>query len=259
MFKHHIPLPQSNSDIAKQMRVAIVLGSLATLTDKLLFQPNHLLEEGSGLRGVLRKEATINAKKEMYTRGILLSMSPKDQEKFSEESVEFVVEDLLEVVNVRVLLAPDSLPTFEGALKDLMSHFQKQWTLIQHGRQKLEPSFAAHPTTTDIPWHVLDFKAAVEDRNRPSALLTTTNAQDGTVVIPRVYHIKPETIPDPITHGCVLQRAHMDAAAEEIRKGLPRTPFTEGTLSRSRNRPGRSLSMSANGPLNGHRGGHPLS
>ena len=262
IFKHHIPLPQSNSDVAKQMRVAIILGSVAKLADKFLFQPTHLLAEDSGLREVLRKEATIDPQKELYIRGVLLSISSREQEEYGEESVGFVVDDLLEVVDVQVLLSPETLPTFAGELKDLMSQFQQLWMTIQSGKQKLEPSFAANPTTTDRYWNVLDLKAAVEDSKRPSVPFTTANAQGGTVVIPRIYHIRPETVPDPITNGCVLQKAHMDAASEEIRKGLPSTPFTEGilnrsrTLNRSRNRPGRSLSMTTNGALNGHRNGN---
>ena len=237
------------------MRVAVIIGSIAKLADKFLFQPNYLLEEGSEVRKVLLKEATINAKKELYIRGILLSMGPEDQEQYSAENVGFIVEDLLGLLNVQVLLTPDNHSAFGGALIDLMSRLQKQWSIIQHGKQKLEPSFEPNPTTTELPWYVLDLKAVIEDGNRPSAPLTATDAQDGTVVIPRVYHIKPGASPNPITHGWVLSKAYMNAAAEEIRKGLPSTPFAQGTLSRSRYRPGRSLSISANEKPNGHRGG----
>jgi hypothetical protein len=125
-----ISLPQSNSDTAKKTRVAVILRALARLVVKYIFQPAYLLDEDSGLREILVEQATINPTKERYARGILLSMIPGNQETYDEETVDLVVDKLVDTLNVRVLLYPKAIETFTSMLKFLVTKFQDEWKIV---------------------------------------------------------------------------------------------------------------------------------
>jgi hypothetical protein len=236
------------------MRVAIVLGALARLVDSFVFQPAFLLHEDSGLREVLRHQAVIDPSKERYTRGILLSMFPEEQEKTSKEGVGFVVEELLDTVNVRVLLSPETAPGVEQALQHLVTQFQEEWKVIQRGKQKLEPSFN-YSASTNLPWHVLDMEFAhVKDGKHAEAHVPTDDVEDHVVIVPRVYLIGGEAEPTPVTNGYVLRKAHLDAAADEVRKDRPSAPFARAPSTRHRSRPIRGMSATSDAVPSGRNG-----
>ncbi|KAF2442011.1 hypothetical protein P171DRAFT_522919 [Karstenula rhodostoma CBS 690.94] len=250
VFGMNIPLPQNNTNIAKQMRVAVVLGALARLVIKFLLQPTYVLDERGGLRQLLRHQATIDPNKEIHTRSILLSMEHDNQEELEQEMIEFITDDLKDTVCIDVLFSnEEDLETFFDALEDILSQFQKQWKRIQHGRQKLEPSFEAHPSTTKYPWYIVGLPVAAESQKRTSSPLTTTDAHEDTIIVPQIVRMRTEGSPEPITHGWVLQKAQIHAAEEEIlriRRSMKTTPFVEETSSRPRNRPRRTMSISGN-------------
>ncbi|KAG9185944.1 hypothetical protein G6011_02500 [Alternaria panax] len=240
VFRDRIPLPQSNSNIAKMMRVAMVLGAFATLVDTFVFQPTYLLDENSGLRDILCHQASIDPGKERFTRGILLSMSSNAQDedaKEEEDVVGLVVDKLLNNEIVRVLLAPEDIPTFENELEHLVMQFQDEWRIVQHGKQKLEVSFR-HPPTTDHPWHVIDntTRNIKAEQGQKAPFDTSILEEDNTVIIPRVYLIRTESEPIPKTHGYVLRKSHLDAADEEARKDLRSVPFARATSGRQHRR-----------------------
>ncbi|KAF2633277.1 hypothetical protein BU25DRAFT_416521 [Macroventuria anomochaeta] len=208
IFKHQIPLPQSNTDAARRMRTAIILGALTRLVDKFVFQPTYLLDEESGLREILRDEASVDPVKERYTRGILLSMSPDEQEANSEGILHHVAKELLETANVRALLTPETFDAFPQALDDFVGQCREEWKIIQRGKQKLEPSFA-YSTCSNHPWQLFDdTRADARDGRHSEGLSATTAIENNIVLIPRIYLVGTKADPDPITHGCVIQNVH---------------------------------------------------
>jgi hypothetical protein len=247
--KNHIPLPQSNSNIAKQMRVAVVLSALARLVVKFLFQPTYVLDECSGLRPLLRHQAAVNPRKEMFTRGVILSMRHEDQKELDLGIIESIMEDLEKIARVDILFATeDDFTAFAEALEELLLQFQAQWKRIQRGTQKLEPSLDGNPSPANYPWYIVDLPVAADGKKRTSSPPTTTDAQDDTIIVPQVVIIRPEGDPEPVTRGWVLQKAHIHAADEErtkIRKTLRTNSFVEETQDRPRNRPRRGMSISA--------------
>jgi hypothetical protein len=228
------------------MRAAIILGTLTRLIDKFVFQPTYLLHEESGLREVLRYEAAIDPVKERYTRGILLSMSPDEQEANGEGIVHDIANQLLDIVNVRALLTPETFATFPEALNAFVRQCQEEWKIVQRGKQKLEPSFA-YSASSRYPWQLFGDKNSDASNERHSGEFpATTGIENNIVLIPRIYLVVSKADPDPITHGCVLRKTHLDAAAEELRNSLPSAPFTQTSSSRHRNRSGRTMSISGN-------------
>lgn len=222
------------------MRVAIVLGTLATLVDKFIFQPTYLLDENSGLREILCQQAKIDPAKERFTRGILLSLSAEAQEVDSEEEgdvVDLVVDKLLDDAIVKILIDPESMNAFGTELERLVMQFQDQWKIVQHGKQKLETSFD-HPPSNDHPWHVLDMHIR-NFKGEPSNEIpydTSILEEDKTVIVPRVYLIRSENEWMPQTHGYVLRRTHFDAAEEEARRDYPIATSTQAPSGRQRRR-----------------------
>ncbi|KAJ4993160.1 MEI5 protein [Stagonosporopsis vannaccii] len=246
VFKHQIPLPQSNTDAARGMRAAVVLGALARLIDKFIFQPTYLLDEQSGLREVLLHEAAFDPVKERYTRGILLSMSPDEQVANSESVQHVVVEELLDTVNVKALLTPQTFDSFPEALSAFVRQFQEEWKIVQRGKQKLEPGFA-FLASAKHPSQLFGKDDSNKSNERyPREFPITTAVENNIVLIPCIYLVVSKDEPDPITQGCVLCKAQLDVAAEEMRNSLPSAPFKQASSSRHRNRPGRTMSVSGN-------------
>jgi hypothetical protein len=226
------------------MRVAIVLGTLANLIDKYVFQPTYLLEARSGLREVLYHQARIDPAKEIFTRGILLSMSSDVQEAESEEEEEeeddvvgIVVDKLLNNAIVQVLIAAESISAFETKLDQLVTRFQDEWRIVQHGKQKLDTSFD-YTYSTDHPWQVLDMptRNPRDEQSNKAPFHTSALEEDNTVIVPRVCYIRPDNDPTPKTRGCVLRRIHLDAAKEEARKDLGKAQSARAPSDRQRRR-----------------------
>jgi hypothetical protein len=251
-----ISLPRSNSDIAKKIRVAVILRAFARLVDKYIFQPAYLLDEDSGLREILVEQATINPTKERFVRGILLSMLPESQEAYNKKTVNLVVDNLVNNLNLRVLLCPEAVETFAGMLKFLVTKFQDEWKIVQRGKQKIEPSFH-YPAPTDHPWHIFDVDIADSKNGKQhnvGATLNTNGAEGDIVILPRLYLVSQDPEPALVTHGCVLQKLLCDAAEGEVRKDIPSAPFARATSSRHRARSNRTMSISGDAAVIGRRG-----
>jgi hypothetical protein len=231
------------------MRVAVILGLFARLVDTVVFQPNYLLRKETDLRDILEEEATINSTKETYIRGVLLSMSPEEQDFNIKRGVNIIVNDLLN--SVRVLLTSDALQTFRKALERLVTQFQAQWRVIQHARQKLETTLDYSPSV-EHPWRVFDVRVAdaKEGKYTPTEV-SISNMEDVFVVIPRLYVLEAEALTTPITHGGVLRKADLDAAEDECRKSTPSGQNTRATPNRHRNRPARGMSVTSNAVYDG--------
>jgi hypothetical protein len=242
IFKHNIPLPQSNSDIAKDMRVAAVLGVLARLIDKYIFQPTYLLSEESGFRELLRREAKVDQRKERFARGTILSMFPNQQEANGDERIVCVIDDLLRDADLAALLTREANMSFQDELDTFLEKVKDTWRSIQHSKQKLEPTFVYGPDTGGH-WQNFELQVpATKEGKRPVSSLASDDVEDElTVILPWIYLIGSEM--KPITKGIVLQKAQFRVAAQELRDITSNTPFEQQPWTRQRGRPSRTMSM----------------
>jgi hypothetical protein len=239
------------------MRVAIVIGTLATLLDKLVFQPTYLFDDDSGLRDVLLYQAGIDSSKERYARGILLSMLSDEQEtRSNKETANLVVSLLLDTANVQVLLDSERVLTVENELQQLVLKFQESWRIIQRGEQKLDTNFDPYLTANKL-WYIIETGAKIvkeEHRNKATSS-TTTLDEDNTIVVPQVCLIATESDPVPITHGYVIRRTCIDAAEKELRRDLPSAAFARAPTGRHRRtRSFRTTTVASHAPSSS--GGH---
>ena len=267
-FKHQIPLPHSNSNVAKDMRVATILGVLARLIDNYIFQPAYQLEFDSGFRQLSLRQAAVDPKKERYTRGIILSMFSGEQESRGKERIDWVMDDLFREAGVRAFLANDAVVPFEVELENFLMQAQGTWRSVQYSEERLEPSFH-YSHDTDLDWDNFEVQVGAKGAkanganssngtngvngkkgNQPVLSVTGDGIEDEPFVIfPRVYVMGTE--PEPINSGTVLRKTQLRAAAQEIREISSHTPFAQAASTRHRAKPTRSMSMTGDPPRGG--------
>lgn len=166
-LKHarQIPLPQSNSPAAKQMRVAAVLAILSRALHRYIFRPVYLTENGSGDEGIvnmLRAIACGDAAREEHTRATLLAMLPEKQRAAAAKRVSVVVREVS--WSVQHLLSALQYEAFCTGLEAACKLACVQWMRIQLAQMKIEPYFG--PPFDDFDWQILPlpaFEGAEED------------------------------------------------------------------------------------------------
>ncbi|OIW32320.1 hypothetical protein CONLIGDRAFT_553046, partial [Coniochaeta ligniaria NRRL 30616] len=159
-LKHarQIPLPQSNSPAAKQMRVAAVLAVLSRALHRYIFQPVYLTEIGAGDEGIvnmLRAIACDNATREEHTRATLLAMLPDKQKAAAAKRVATVVREVS--WSVQHLLSALQYEEFCTGLEMACKLACVQWMRIQMAQMKIEPYFG--PPHYDFDWQILPLPA----------------------------------------------------------------------------------------------------
>lgn len=234
-----IPLPQSNSSAAKQMRVAAVLAVLARCIDLYIFQPTYLSDEEDFIRPLLLRLAMKDSKRESFARAVLLSLFPEDQAKIAAKGVERVIREVL--YSVRDLLSEAQCDSFRSGLELVVQEAQHSWQRIQFAREKFEPLFTLKHFQ-DLEWEPLKLDegekgSQIQGSYRDDALL---------VIFPRIYIVE-DNEPDPITPGVVLMRSQSMAAAKEIERQSASSPTIGRPGTRSREIRSRTKSTSIDG------------
>ncbi|KAF2195054.1 hypothetical protein K469DRAFT_2802 [Zopfia rhizophila CBS 207.26] len=241
IVKYNIPLPQSNSAIAKEMRIAKVLAIFAKLVDKYIFQPTYLLIEKSRFRELLRRLASFDPEKERFARGMMLSVFPHEQDEGDKSMVDWVIVHLMETAGVDDILAAEDIPRFEDELEVLLVRAQEVWRSVLRSTQSLGPGFG-FADAPNFQWQTFEFQVAniTEGAEAIPPVTATSAEEEPFVIFPRIYLLKGE--PEPITAGTVLLETQLRAARQEFRESNFKTPFTEPTLSPHNSKPNRRAS-----------------
>lgn len=152
-LKHavRIPLPQSNSQAAKQMRIAAVLAVLSRALSKHIFRPVYLIENDVELAAVLRSLEAISPQQEYHARSTLLAVLPDREKRNAARRVKAVVREVSWLV--QHLLSALQYEAFCTALLESCELACRQWNKIQHAAMKIEPYFG--PPFDDFDWQVL--------------------------------------------------------------------------------------------------------
>lgn len=149
-----IPLPQSNSPAAKQMRVAAVLAVLSRSLHRYIFRPAYLADNYEGdecLVGILRTIACENPTREEHTRATLLALLPEKQKAAAGKRVAAVVREVS--WSVQHLLSALQYEAFCTGLETACKLACVQWMRIQVAQMKIEPYFG--PPYDNWDWQVL--------------------------------------------------------------------------------------------------------
>ncbi|KAI9873485.1 MAG: hypothetical protein M1830_000360 [Pleopsidium flavum] len=238
-----LPLPQSNSPAAKNMRIAAILAILARCIDLHVFQPSHLLDEEDEIRPLLVRQAMANSKKESFCRAVLLSMFSEDQARNAAKGIERVVREVPWCV--RNLLSDAQYDSFRLGLEHVVKQAYHAWQLIQSATEKFEPLFKLKHFE-GIEWQMLSLDEDGAGAKEQSMVQTPEGDEALLVIFPRIYIIE-DNEPEPITHGVALMKSQSIAAAAEIERRSPPSPTTGRPGPRSRAIRSRTLSISSNG------------
>lgn len=152
-LKHavRIPLPQSNSTAAKQMRIAAVLAVLSRALTKHIFRPSYLVENDAELAKALRDLEAVSPAQELHARSTLLAVLPEKEKRSAARRTKAVVREVSYLV--QHLLSALQFEAFSTALEESCALACRQWRRIQHAAMKIEPYFG--PPYDDFDWQVL--------------------------------------------------------------------------------------------------------
>lgn len=232
-----VPLPPTNSQSAKHMRVAAVLRLLAFAAGEHIFQPAYITEEGGDLGEVLDEAYILDPPRAEWIRRVLLKIEPSTQAANGQARAEAASTDVFRTVGFLLVSSDGSRNeqnNFSSAVQEWCNKAHDHWRRFQ----MLEPNFTA----------VFEEKGGLisgEWRRFPDAPTqggvpaNGARPQHGLVVEDIVAQIWPAfAFPtkragelELIKRGYVLVKEQVDAASREV---------ASARLSSDRHRRGRS-------------------
>ena len=152
-LKHamQLPLPQSNTPAAKQMRVAAIIAVMSRALNKYIFRPTYLLDDDAQLTQLLRDLEDDSPAQELHCRSTLLAILPEKEKMNAIKRVQTVVREVSWIV--QHLLSALQYESFHAALEASCKLACTQWRKIQEAQMKIEPYFG--PPYDDYDWQVL--------------------------------------------------------------------------------------------------------
>jgi len=192
------------------MRIAAILAVLARSLDKSLFKPTYLLEDDGPFRKLSFRLAIEDRSKESFSRALLLSVFPEEQEVLAEDRAAIVVRDVMKITES--LLSPEMADSFRSDLKSLVQKASNVWSKIQRMKERVEPSFEPiHYENVD--WQMLRLH---EDTATTTGETPVQGGRDHIllVVFPRLY-VADGTEPKPVTPGVVVMQSQSVGASRE--------------------------------------------
>jgi hypothetical protein len=221
MLGGKIPIPQSNTIDAKNMRVAAVLAILARSVDRNIFQPIYHLDSNSGLRELFVQEAVNNSRRESWCRAFLLPMFPQYQERVVAERCARVVHEVMSVV--QGLLPGEQIDLFRISLKQFTETTINAWQRIQRMKEKLKSDFDM-TVYKEMRWQTLKLDGGTVSNSEGAEVNDIEDtSQVRLVVFPRLYVIDDnKTV--PVTAGVVLKKSQCEGAQREMDETQPGSP-----------------------------------
>jgi hypothetical protein len=123
----HIPLPRSNSETARQMRVAAVLRLVAHVARHYVFQPVYLTEHGTEVARIIDDLGSSEAK---WVRRVLLNINTKEQEVNGMTRAQTAAARIEETVRF-MISSPTRAQEFQNQVYHWFQKACKLWMSIQ--------------------------------------------------------------------------------------------------------------------------------
>lgn len=259
-----LPMPVSNSPIARTMRIAAALMIISNILCERVFRSNYVLETSNELSDILDQLLDQDAAREQHVRAELVALCPETQKANAAARMDSAVGDIF--TSCQVLVPDDRQSEFRAALEKLCKYAVSLWFQLQRVRQRIESSFK--PGAED-QWKMLPL--LVDSSTMPTGQISTTQgassqttetskntatpakvtaSQIQFVVWPGFFLIDKDEY-DVVCEGVGMCRNHVEAATKEERTAPTLGPHRVNRLD-SRRR--RSDSITVNG-----RGGSPKS
>jgi len=237
-----IPLPTTNSVIAKSMRGAAVLAVIASSLSRHIFQPTYLLDSGVELSALMRTLAGADPTQESYLRSVLLAVLPRWQKAVAERRIFDVVAEVMGYVGP--LLSQEGEAAFRKSLEALCEQARERWSRLQRCDVRVEASLEKLYGEVDC-WKLLPLQGSAAGGSDGSQLPNGTASTSGSnsrvsspapgrpasgleykdiagVVWPSFFQIQKNAM-EPIQAGFVLGAAQVKAARDEEHTGVGST------------------------------------
>jgi hypothetical protein len=133
-----LPLPNTNSLSAKDMRVAAGLLVFARSVARRILRPTYLLQDG-GIDSVLPALAEHDAYQEAYLRAALLKVLPDRQSQVREVGIRMAVQEVLDAVAGWIPEA--EIQEFRSNLEEVAHNIADSWSRVQVLEENIKPSF----------------------------------------------------------------------------------------------------------------------
>nr|POE65201.1 hypothetical protein CFP56_34868 [Quercus suber] len=211
-FKNPLPLPQSNSLAAKQMRSVAVVAIVVRAIDFHIFQPTYLLSPSSDLRGLTIRQAEQEPRKKAMLRAFFQAMLPQDQATAATRQVARMCDETMEDING--LLPTSMIPSFKEQLREIVEDICDIWQQVLRLEPVVEPTFVLQHYS-DWLWEKLRFDTEQVTIDEGARVPNDAQAEAQLVVFPRFCIVDEEGL-DPVTHGVVILRSQTESAAQEV-------------------------------------------
>ncbi|PYH80266.1 hypothetical protein BO82DRAFT_338497 [Aspergillus uvarum CBS 121591] len=234
---HQIPIPCSNTQPAKHIRLVSILALLAREIDKYIFQPCYIIPEETRIREVLLDLAVTDSARESFCRSVLQSINTPDQEKNLSKMIQTVVKSVLSYLEGSV---PEShLASVRAALERIVSRAAAVWDPIRRAKRRYELDFD-QPGAEEwwLPFTVNEAKQAKPESGRPP------HEEPALTIFPRLSVIEKGTI---TTHTVVIQLSKSSSILREALGEISKTQQMSGLI-RLKGKSLLSRSSSSSGP-----------
>ncbi|KID83624.1 MEI5 protein [Metarhizium guizhouense ARSEF 977] len=245
-----LPLPASNTNNAKGMRVAAGLIAYAKALTTHVFRQTHITQSRE-LDGVLHLTAAQNPEQAACIRAVLLKALPERQKQNQDESINKAVKEVSDAVCHWL----QNKQPFESGLKHVCERASATWALMQLVEERIQPDFhfevpdewqvlplpTSKSTSTSppkpgparqTPQHQKNMENRQANTLRDSPKLSVLSNNDvARVVWPTFLAAYPqgqdETGSAPLElvyHGYVLTQAQIKSAEDESSEASQRAP-----------------------------------
>lgn len=238
-MSHQVPLPQSNSNAAKEMRLVVFLAILARELNEQIFQPFYISQNENDTREILLDLAMKDAKKESFCRAILLDINPEKQNLILEERKKIVIWNAGSYF--LDLLSSARYEGFRRSLEDVVERACEMWKAFRYSEKRYEPDF----DPTEEEWEPFPF--ANSEKFSQGHIDT---GETVLTVYPRICRVISEEC-KTLHFATVLTRSQCIDAELEMRKREPSSPKSNRAIPERQRTRGLSISLSSATNQNG--------
>lgn len=248
-----IPLPPSNSEVARQMRVAAVLRVLAETACEYIYQPVYLTEDGTEMGEVISQASPSDAQ---WMRRVLLNIEAKRQGDHGKRRAENAANEVVEMLGFFLINSPAETSDFKAAVKEWYQKACKVWMSLQQLEIRFEAGLEVQiGDQSPLRWKPLPdllHKDSSPTEGAPNGSKTRSDAKDlvmgdiAAEVWPEFLATKRERL-IPVLPGYVLLEAQAAVARQELEAVTLNRASGIRRAAHGRQRPVQTVMGGANG------------
>ncbi|GAB7356828.1 hypothetical protein MBLNU459_g7704t3 [Dothideomycetes sp. NU459] len=206
-------IPESDSDTAKNFRMAVAFAVLTKYLMEDIFRPTFIGRDDA-IHESLVEQAEMDSKKESLCRALLLSLSDLDSDRFDDGEQLFVqhAEQVL-----RDMVPISRMEAFNSELRALAAKAVALWHEIQHGTTRIEASVNE---TGYNGWNRLPLTANVQSPVGSSNTQQKNDSSDviAFVLFPMFFEVTGSNIFKVFYNGLAVSELQKAAAEQEWRE-----------------------------------------